>query len=54
MLSRADYVRLSRAELERRLRAAKDRETRAVTMEAALADAYTIQEIEAALANCPA
>lgn len=37
------------ADLRRRLAAAEDRSTRAETMEAALIDAYAVQEIAAAL-----
>lgn len=48
-LSRADYAKLPRAELERRLEAARDRIGRADTESAYMADAYAIQELEAAL-----
>lgn len=46
---RAFYATLDNKELLRRYREAKDRETRADTTEAALADAFTIQEIGAVL-----
>lgn len=48
-LSRHDYVQMETAELERRLASVRDRMERAITVEAALADAYTEQELSAAI-----
>lgn len=48
-LDRTAYASMDRAELDRRLRECRDRMERADTMEAALADAFTEQELCAAI-----
>lgn len=49
MKDRKHYASLSADELRQKLRQVRDRMTRASTTEAALADMFTEQEIEAAL-----
>lgn len=48
-LTQWEFARMSRAELERRKRNAEARQARAMNSEAYLADAFAIQEIDAAL-----
>lgn len=49
LLDRTDYERMETGELERRLRQARDLKSRSPTVEAALADAFAEQELEAVL-----
>jgi hypothetical protein len=48
-LTQWEFAAMPRAELERRKRNAEARQARAVNSEAYLADAFAIQEIDAAL-----